>query len=533
MQNNRLSLNDNSRRRMIFSLLIVFAFSLTVPMFSARIFAQTENNNLTPVELLIRLADFYVNNGELDKAVQQLDDALNRDPGNKEAERLLLKVRTLQRGTDDSGENKPRTELKLLGGGIPKSSGQTGKNVRPKKKLSFQEKLKRDAAMKRGLEMTSTGNPDRALKEFQTVLSVDPDNMDAIYQIGLIRYNQGRLKDALKAFKKVTDEGDATDPGGFFWLANTYYSLRDYDNAEKAISRAVELDQKDSYSYALMGRILFAAKKYSDAKGAFLNALTLMSTNAEAMQGLGKSYIETGQLTRAEETLLEYVRLYPEAAEGYVLLARIYMMQGMKEKCIEMVDKAEALISDSAMISFIRGEIKRQEGGLIQAIELYKKAIQKDPYLGDAYFALVKLNVQIGKFNEALSYLDQAESKVGRQLEVRLEKGLIYERQNMMQQAMTEYEVAVKLAPKSVKAHMKLAEAYAVNEWYLDSIDQYNKVLDMEPDHPKADWIKTEISRLKSLGDSQVQTTRPSSGFGSSSSGGSTSPAGGAPSDFF
>jgi len=189
-------------------------------------------------------------------------------------------------------------------------------------------------------------------------------------------------------------------------LALDYVLLRDYVDADKWLTRAIEQDPNDSETWYYLGRAKYNENRFAEAVNAFQQCLTLDSKNVKAEDNLGLSY---AGLDRNEEAIVAY-----------------------------------------------KNAIAWQSG---------LPAKNPDPFINIAELLLEQNHPQ-----EALSYLMQAvaipaetyRSQGMAELESRAHEhlGKAYSRLNQPQQAETELEKAVELAPDSPRLHYLLGQLY-------------------------------------------------------------------------
>ena len=110
-------------------------------------------------------------------------------------------------------------------------------------------------------------------------------------------------------------------------LAQQYLDQKNYYEARKAIAEAITHRDDQSELHILKGRIALGAGKRSDAFLAYKDALSLESTNPEALQAVSQLGLQTGYLQDAEQaadTMLSFSPELPEALVTKGLIAVSY-----------------------------------------------------------------------------------------------------------------------------------------------------------------------------------------------------------------
>ncbi len=122
-----------------------------------------------------------------------------------------------------------------------------------------------------------------------------------------------------------------------------------------------------------------------------------------------------------------------------------------------------------------------------QAVEAYRKAIERRPFYAEAYVGLGEALAAKGDVDGAVSAYQKALAfnAVNPRVHVSLgkiyyiEKGLYYE-------SVSAYKKAIDLDPRSVEARMGLGEVYEDKGLYREAINEYRRVIETDPTHAEA-----------------------------------------------
>ena len=167
--------------------------------------------------------------------------------------------------------------------------------------------------------MEAIGSMDKALK-------LDPDNAEAHYLLGFIRYQQSEFKPAEKEFRRVLKLDpyytDAHNNRGLVYRDTKQYdkALAEFQTALNAKTYAA----KDKVHLNL-GHLYLARGMNAEAIASFQQAVALNPNYQRAFLGLGTAYMRAGQGDLAEKALHKVVALgpdTPEAVEARQLLDR-------------------------------------------------------------------------------------------------------------------------------------------------------------------------------------------------------------------
>ncbi|SHH24597.1 tetratricopeptide repeat protein [Tepidibacter thalassicus] len=107
-----------------------------------------------------------------------------------------------------------------------------------------------------GLAYRQLNNVDEAIKYFEKILILNPNQVDTIVEIGLCYAMIGDLKSSIEQFEKALNLKE--DSEIMCNLGMAYLQLGDIDNAKKYIQKAYDLNSDDEVTIACMNEL----KKY-------------------------------------------------------------------------------------------------------------------------------------------------------------------------------------------------------------------------------------------------------------------------------
>ena len=99
------------------------------------------------------------------------------------------------------------------------------------------------------------GELSEARERFQRAIDIDPDELDAHYQLGRIARAQGRLAEAIANFDQVVQR-DQFHAQNEIWreIGATYIAAGQYSDAREALEKFLDRRTNDPQGLYLMGR---------------------------------------------------------------------------------------------------------------------------------------------------------------------------------------------------------------------------------------------------------------------------------------
>ena len=240
----------------------------------------------------LALADIYLNRNKLQNSVAAVDRALELEPRNIKA---LLK----------------QAEIHLVVGNHLEALKHLDRVIEL-------DDLNDKAIFLRGVVFMETGDTSRAVRNFQKAIDINQEYMEAYMQLGIL-YSLKKNRIALDYFNSVLNM-DPDNLEAKYSIAIFYQEAGEYENAMSAYG-SILVDKPDFYiAHYNMGYIeLVYRENYEDAIEHFTEAIGINPEYADAYYNRGLSYEMLGDVQNSYENYKEAVTLqpnHPKALEG-------------------------------------------------------------------------------------------------------------------------------------------------------------------------------------------------------------------------
>ena len=326
------------------------------------------------------LGKAYLQLGRFPEAQAELETAEKLAPQNGPTHFLLARVYR-KRGMEDQARAETERYAALTGAhSAPETPLQEARSLLEQGKLADAEQ-----AMRRYLETHST-------------------SADAHYLLGYILFKQENPKASLGEY---TEGAKYRKPAAadLEVVASDYVLLKDYPDADKWFTKAVEWNPHDEQGWYYLGRTKYNENRFAEAISAFEQCLKLQPHDVKAEDNLGLSYeglnryeeamaayrtaidwqkdaavknsgplldlgsllVDTGRAGDGVPYLLEAAQLAPGEYRVHRQLGKAYAHLNQLEKAVVELERAAELAPDNAPVHFLLAQVYRRQGLLDKA----------------------------------------------------------------------------------------------------------------------------------------------------------------------
>lgn len=307
----------------------------------------------------------------------------------------------------------------------------------------------------------SEKRPDLAIPELKTVVQLDPNNLQAQANLGVLLYFKGQYGEANDALRKALDLhpgiarlqallGMSEEHSGEPAQAVKDLSAALPDLTDKPI--ALEAGMALIHLYQQNGQLAEAAEVVKQLRG-------LAPKNPELLYVAYRLYSDL-----ADEATLRLLLVAPDSAQMHAVMAHIEGRQGDTQAAIAQYRKALAIDptlpgAQNELAHYLQNanDMKEQQ----EAASIYEAAIRANPYDVPSYVALGDMNLTQANFKQAQSY----------------------------------YEQALKIDPKNAEANYGLAKVLIDHNQIKEALPLLEKSLEADPTNDAARFHLAMIER--------------------------------------
>ena len=346
------------------------------------------------------------------------------------------------------------------------------------------------STFQQGVEYAKLRLYPQAVDTFKSILSRQPTNTDALFQLANVYKLQDELELAIKTFN-----------------AKLLAQLE----SQNLLSNKAQLESQN----------LLSNKAQLESQNPLSNTKTADSEDAPANErlyglthlALSEIYCKQSKLDIAEQHAKEAVQRCPTDADTHYRLGYIYTHQAKFDEARTAFKHTLARNPDFAEVYEWLGLIALMQRKPQQAVAHYQTAIQKKPYVQSPYYNLAKAYRLIGNMaaaTEQLKLFEQMKTYYDRTYAIesaltedptnttlRLKLAEIHLAHKHVAAAIATYQALIRLNPTFITGYDKLARLYMNLNMPEHAIPLFQKVLELNPDaveaHVRLGWLYTVL----------------------------------------
>ncbi|MDH5694677.1 MAG: tetratricopeptide repeat protein, partial [Gammaproteobacteria bacterium] len=359
---------------------------------------------ITPndVQLQMQLANLYEGEGKIDRAVVHLQKFINVQKRGPQVKSTMLRMTMLE---GDIAMNKEDWD-----GAVKIFSRAINLDSRFVK-----------AYFTRGSAYALAGKKKEALKDFDVVLKLDPDNLNVRINISNIYIEQKEFDKA----KVLLDYVISNDRSGYF---------------EKSAKARL------NYMHTVVADEALKAGNVEESFKEYEKALEFYSGNVKANFNRGLILVNQGKLEEAEKEFLSVIEAMPESTGARINLANIYSSMSRFSEEVEQyraVVKLDKNSKDGKQASdrlpLAEGRALMADGKIAEAEAMFLEIVKQTRFDVRAFFFLGNISSRRGDLRKAAEYYQKLLNFMPGNHNVRMALAEVYELLGFEELAANEY----------------------------------------------------------------------------------------------
>ena len=345
-------------------------------------------------------------------------------------------------------------------------------------------KLSVDQMLSRAKSHAKRGELDEAKKLYHSVLQAFPQN--------------GRAKKGLDSLRQShTKTVGQNPPQELLHKLLGHFQHRRFNDAEKLAVIITDEFPKHQLAWKVLGAILEATGRKSEALDANQTAAAISPQDAEAHYNLGNTLKTLGRLVEAEASYRRAVEIMPGYAKAHNNLGVVLKELGRLDEAKEGYNLAVALEPKNAKAHYNLGITLKELGRSEEAEVSFRQAILLKPDYAEALNNLGITLKELGRLEDAeAAYLRAIALKRG-YAEAHNNLGVVLKELGRFDEAVASCKQAIALQPHVAQSHKNLGALFKDLGKFDKAAASYRQAIELKPDYAEAHMLLASIKTFK------------------------------------
>jgi tetratricopeptide (TPR) repeat protein len=308
---------------------------------------------------------------------------------------------------------------------------------------------------------------DPALSTVLAATQADPNSVPALYALGLIQMERHDQAAAEQAFTQALAQDPRLDAARSR-LSQLRLAASDPKHAVQLAEQSVKHDPRDVRARVSLIRGLMASGTLDRASAEVAALLKSRPDVAAVHVTAGAFYFMKRDLVQARARFARGLELDPTASEALRGLSALDIAFDRKADARQRVEAAVGANPNDAGLRMVEGEVLAMLGDASGAERAWRKAIELDPALPQAYGSLAAMYLSQRRLDQALQEIDAIAVHQPKSVAAHTLAAAILDVQGKRAESQKRYEHVIEMDPEAVVAANNLAWMYASSDGNLD-----------------------------------------------------------------
>jgi tetratricopeptide (TPR) repeat protein len=206
---------------------------------------------------------------------------------------------------------------------------------------------------------------------------------------------------AISAYREVLT-ADPDNHAANFQLAQIYFNTQKLDEAEKEALEAVKKDGSNKWYLEMLAAVYMAEGKAKEATDTYKTLIQKFPNNPETYLNLGFMQARAGQFENAIKTYDQYEKFFGLDENVVLEKKNMYLRLNKFNEAISEVHKLTDAFPGEVDYLLLEAELYRANRMKDKATELYKKILEIEPDNAQALLALADIDMQGGNTEQSM-----------------------------------------------------------------------------------------------------------------------------------
>jgi tetratricopeptide (TPR) repeat protein len=303
------------------------------------------------------------------------------------------------------------------------------------------------------------GRWEAAAAEYRKILKIDPRSLPALNSLGALSVREGKFKEGISYYERALK----INPHEFAVNLNlgiAYLKMQDCKSAAPPLEMAAKLEPSNVQALELFAVAAIGQEEHQKAIAPLEKVVELDPRDVGSNYLLIRCYIETGQFENALHGFERLEALDSASPWVRILRGQAYDGMGAYDKALEEFEEAKKQLPNDAIVRFSLGFMCWKLRRLDEAESELQATLKLDPLFTQAKFYLADAYLMDLKPDVALPILKRLVEEEPNDYRTRMDLAKALEKLGQYEQAIQEFQEAIRLDASHSEPHYLLAQTY-------------------------------------------------------------------------
>ncbi len=318
------------------------------------------------------------------------------------------------------------------------------------------------------------------------------ENVNQLYKKANTFYDLKQYENAIESYEKVVEiQPDFSQ--AWNGLGKTFYEIKRYKEASEAYNSAIKLENNNKQAWKGRGFSLYKLSKYEDAISSFNKAITLDEKQPKVWNALGEAFSKINRHSQAIHAYERAINLNHKFDTAWNNKGKALHKQHRYKDAVEAYKQATGLKIDYVEAWYNLGNAQSRLKEHKKAFEAYDKAVQYQPNYSQAWLAKGNMLVNLRRYEEAVESFEQVIKYQPKSYQAWLNKGWCLHKIERYQSAVDAYTQAIEIQGNDYNSwYNKGNSLYKLKE-YRKAIEAYDMAITYQPEHFESLYSKGNV----------------------------------------
>jgi tetratricopeptide (TPR) repeat protein len=336
-----------------------------------------------------------------------------------------------------------------------------------------------------GIAFKRTGQTEAALQAFKSAVELKPDYAEALYNIAIIKNEEGDETSAIPLFIKSSEIG-TNDTYSLEYLAEIYLKNKDYEAARGVLVKAKE---RQPYSAEILCRLAIVELEAGNINKSLINLQESLEQNSKYAPSIFNMALITHHRLKNYDQARAYYKAFLklESEGGYAEVARKALLELESQKKSEKTQKIAAQKASEKPVAPATQEEASTPDEFMQIARLAEKQKKIDLAVQN-YIRVAEAADKKNETSLQHQALLKAAELCGKDPDLNFVVGNYYFTRSLFKEAIPFLKEAITGRPKWYEAQLALGKAAAENTEYDAAALALKQADSLKPQNGDALW---------------------------------------------